>query len=313
MRKLSLFQRILNLFFPKPIILVRTLTLGTITPVVSYWKRHIVNSAPFGTKKTSLKYLEWRFNEYPLFRELMGLWGDHSDQKVLDYGCGPGNDLVGFLMHMHAKKVIGVDVSEKTLILASRRLSLHIVDPKRVELIQVSDAEPKLSLEDQSLDYIYCKGVLHHTRYLQNILKEIRRILKPEGLASIMVYNRNSIWLHLFTAYEKMIVQDAFLGIRHDEAFTRNTEGVECPIARFYAPDDFIKLCTEAGFHAEYKDGYLSKFEIELLKKLDSQTLQDDRLLDDHKGFLKTIKYDPNGLPMYKGEYAGISGVYALG
>jgi hypothetical protein len=28
----------------------------------------------------------------------------------LDYGCGPGNDVVGFLLHTNAKQVIGMDV-----------------------------------------------------------------------------------------------------------------------------------------------------------------------------------------------------------
>src|SRR5512138_913483 len=86
-----------------PKITVRTANSSDFTAVDSYWDQHIVNSKPFETQKESLGYLEWRFDEYPLFRALMGLWGDHTNQIVLDYGCGPGNDLTGFVVYSNAK------------------------------------------------------------------------------------------------------------------------------------------------------------------------------------------------------------------
>src|SRR5690348_11218347 len=43
------------------------------TPVDDYWTGHTVNSTPFRSPRQSRRYLEWRFAEYPLFRELMGL------------------------------------------------------------------------------------------------------------------------------------------------------------------------------------------------------------------------------------------------
>jgi SAM-dependent methyltransferase len=311
MNKNPLLRQLKNLFSPRPVIPVKTLASDA-TPVDAYWGRHTVNSSPFRTERKSLRYLEWRFKEYPLFRDLMGLWGEHGGQVLLDYGCGPGNDLTGFLVYSNAKKVIGIDVSEKALQLASQRLSLHRIDPQRVELIQISDAEPRIPLEDLSVDFIYCEGVLHHTSYPERILKEFRRILKPEGSASIMVYNRNSIWLHLYTAYEKMIIQNAFPGLSLEDAFTRNTDGPECPIARCYAPQEFIEICGGAGFRAEYKGGYLSKFEVDLLKKTGLRALEDPRLSDEHKDFLRALKYDPNGFPLYDEKYAGIGGVYHL-
>ena len=47
------------------------------------------------------------FDDYPLFREFAHPWGDHDGEVVLDYGCGPGNDVTGFLLHTKAKRVIG--------------------------------------------------------------------------------------------------------------------------------------------------------------------------------------------------------------
>ena len=99
------------------------------TAVDLYWGKHTVNSTPFNSAEKSLQYLEWRFGQYPLFRELMELWGEHDDRVVLDYGCGPGNDLTGLLVYIKARKVIGIDVSVKALELARRRLALHKIDP----------------------------------------------------------------------------------------------------------------------------------------------------------------------------------------
>lgn len=307
----ELFQQIRRIFLPNRRMPIKALG-SVITPVDSYWGSHTVNSTPFKSAQESLQYLEWRFEEYPLFRELMGLWGDHHEHTVLDYGCGPGNDLVGFLIHSRAKKVIGVDVSEKALTLASQRLSLHRIDPGRVELIQTSDAQPQIPLPDHSIDYIYCEGVLHHTSFPQAILQEFRRILKPASTCCIMVYNFNSIWLHLYTAFEKMILQNAFPGMSLQDAFARTTDGVECPIARCYVPEEFIELCKQTGFQVEYLGGYLSRFEIDLLKRLGSQALEDDRLGKTHKDFLRSLENDKNGLPIYHGKPAGIGGVYKL-
>ena len=73
----------------------------TDTAVDRYWTAHTVNSRPFATAEASADYLEWRFAEYPLFRELSGLWGEdmNTDNLLclgmnphLDYALGPSQD-----------------------------------------------------------------------------------------------------------------------------------------------------------------------------------------------------------------------------
>ena len=49
------------------------------------------------------------------------------------------------------------------------------------------------------------------------------RAPRPGGRGCVMVYNRDSVWYHLWTAYDKMIVEGTFEGLAVDEAFTRNT------------------------------------------------------------------------------------------
>ena len=43
------------------------------TDVDRYWTDHLVHSEPFKSVADSERYLAWRFEEYPLFREFSGL------------------------------------------------------------------------------------------------------------------------------------------------------------------------------------------------------------------------------------------------
>jgi ubiquinone/menaquinone biosynthesis C-methylase UbiE len=248
-----------------------------------------------------------------MFQELMQLYGEHEDQTILDYGCGPGNDLVGFLVYSKAKKVIGIDVSPKALDFAARRLALHHIDPVRIELIRITDSITTIPLSADSVDYIYCEGVLHHTSRPEAILQEFYRVLRPGSQACIMVYNRNSLWLHLYTVYDQMLLKKAFPNLSLEEAFSKNTDGEACPISRCYAPEELIAICKQVGFRqSEFVGGYLSLLELSLLKDLGRNAVEDSRLATEHREFLRRITYDEKAYPMYEGKYAGIGGVYRL-
>jgi ubiquinone/menaquinone biosynthesis C-methylase UbiE len=287
-------------------------TDGSRTAVDAYWAEHTVNAADYPSRRQSERQLEWRFDEYPLFREFSGLWGRHDAEVVLDYGCGPGNDLTGFALHTEARRIVGVDVSERALGLAARRLALHRIDPARIELIRISDSSSSLPLEDSSVDYLQSQGVLHHVSDPESILRDLYRVLRPGGRGCVMVYNRDSIWLHLYTAYERMLLQGQFAGLTVEEAFARNTDGEDCPISRCYRSADWMVLCEKAGFEVEFLGGYLSRHELSSLQASWARAIVDDRLAAEHRGFLRTLTLDPHGFPMHKGFHAGIGGTYRL-
>jgi SAM-dependent methyltransferase len=282
------------------------------TSVEAYWERHTVNSTPFRSAGESLRYLAKRSAEYPLFERLMDVHADHSRDVVLDYGCGPGNDIVGFAVRGKARRVIGMDVSMRALQLARSRVALHGLDSSRVELIQVSDGEPRLPLDTGAVDYLYCEGVLHHTTYPGAILSELWRVLRAGARGHIMVYNRNSLWFHLYTAYVRQIVQSDLAGLSVDDAFQRNTDGDDCPIARAYLPEDFASLCRAAGFRVSYLGGYFASQELELFRATLPAALADPRLADEQREFLSGLTLDADAYPRYVGSYAGIGGVYQV-
>ena len=112
------------------------------TVVDDYWNRHTLHPRRFVTARESERHLKWRNDMYPNFLEMMDLYGDHTGETVLDYGCGPGEDVTGFLLWSKAQKVIGMDVSGKARYQLRHRRALHEVDLNRGELIRITDGTP---------------------------------------------------------------------------------------------------------------------------------------------------------------------------
>jgi ubiquinone/menaquinone biosynthesis C-methylase UbiE len=302
---------------PGPAPSIKKLDVDDTTVVDSFWGEHTVDTTLFKSALQSKKHLEWRASLYPLFTEFMNLYGNHDGQVILDYGCGPGNDLVGYSIYTNAPKIIGIDISAKALRMAQHRLSLHNVDPARIELIHSADTATTIPLEDESIDYLQCLGVLHHTSHPEALLQEFRRVLKTGAEARVMVYNRDSVWVHLYAAYERLVLQDAFPGKNVYEIFHRTVDVEDdgtgnCPIARCHTGAEFTRFCEANGFRTEYLGGYHSDVELNALKKYLPQALKDDRLAAEHREFLARLVMDERGFPVYEGKHAGLGGVYRL-
>ena len=280
------------------------------TTVDNFWEEHTVGGKKLRNVKNAAEdraYLDWRFEEHPMFLELMDLWGEHSNEVILDYGCGPGNDVVGFLLYTKAKAVIGVDVSSKALAMAAKRLEWH---KQQAKLMRVSDAWPRIPLAADSVDYIHCAGCLQHTSNPLRILRDFYRVAKIGATGRVMVYNRDSIWLHLYVAYVEQIVNGKYPGMNAYDAFRLTTDGQECPVARNYTPEEFECLCNNAGLSCSFLGAYLTKTELGLLHYL-PEAIACEQLAPTHRHFLRDLTFD-DGLPLYQGKYAGVGGVYRL-
>jgi ubiquinone/menaquinone biosynthesis C-methylase UbiE len=106
---------------------------------------------------------------------------------VADIGCGNGRHLIPCAKH--CKKVIGLDVSKELLAIVQKK----IIEKKlnNVDLIH-SDAV-EIPLKKNSVDAVLYIATLHNIseRYRRiKSLKEINRILKPNGKAIISVWSR---------------------------------------------------------------------------------------------------------------------------
>lgn len=291
---------------------IRGAGLGFVDDVEAYWSDYTVLAKPFLTARGSLRHLDWRFREYPLFRELSGLHEVPRGATVLDYGCGPGNDLVGFATRSDARRIVGADVSPTALLLARDRLRLHGAPARRVELVRLQEGHERLALADASVDFVSSQGVLHHASDPGPVLAELARVMRPGATGSVMVYNRDSIWLHLVVAWERRVRDGVDSDRSLDDAFRRSTDGEGCPIARCHSAPEWIALCEAAGLEAEYVGGYLTRPELRGLRGSRASAIADDRLEAEHRSFLRGLTFDRAGLPMHAGSYAGLGGTYRV-
>lgn len=106
---------------------------------------------------------------------------------ILDFGCSQGNYTIPAAKVVREKgKVCALDKNGADLKELMRRAKLMKLE--NVEAIKTS-GELKISREDESLDVVLLYDVLHDYYFSVNerrkILKEIYRILKPNGLLSV--------------------------------------------------------------------------------------------------------------------------------
>ncbi len=107
-------------------------------------------------------------------------------QRLLDVACGTGT-LVRLLAESAGDSggVTGVDMSERMLAVARRKAEAEGLGPPQVEFVQ-ANAE-NLPFSDGSFDRVTASLAIHelNRQGRTNALAELKRVLKPAGLAVI--------------------------------------------------------------------------------------------------------------------------------
>lgn len=108
-------------------------------------------------------------------------------KDVLEIGVGMGSDHLEWARR-GPRRLVGIDLTERAIDFTRQRLTLYGF---RSEL-HVGDAEA-LPLPDNSFDIVYSWGVLHHSPNTRAAIGEVHRVLRPGGIARIMVYHHPSV------------------------------------------------------------------------------------------------------------------------
>jgi SAM-dependent methyltransferase len=276
--------------------------------LTEYWTRHNVTSHHrFTSVEDSLRQLELRNRQYPGYIDLLPVSGK-AGMAVLDFGCGPGHDLIGFAHYSRPRRLVGVDISTSSLEEARQRLELHGAS---AELVRVDAGDYDLPFEAGSFDYIHCSGVLMLIEDPLRMLREFWRLLRPGGELRLMVYNYDSIWLHLYVAYVIQIENGLYTDLPARVAFTRTTDGEDCPVNAVWRPGEITALGREAGFDAEFLGAAVSLWELHILPRRHIACLS-PALPDESRAFLQTLRLDPQGHPFHNDHRAGIDGCFRL-
>lgn len=104
--------------------------------------------------------------------------GDIKNKKILDFGSGLGVT-ANYLAENN--EVIAIEPSKESV---NERCTVH-------EYQQIVGSTEKLrDFADETFDVIICHNVLEYAPDRENIVKEFGRLLRPDGMISIVKHNR---------------------------------------------------------------------------------------------------------------------------
>ena len=100
--------------------------------------------------------------------------------NVLDFGCGPGSYIVPLAKLVgESGKVYALDIHP----LAIQRVQ-DIASKKQLANVETILSDCQTGLPDNSLDVVLLYDIFHHLSDPDVVLKELYRVLKPDGILS---------------------------------------------------------------------------------------------------------------------------------
>jgi SAM-dependent methyltransferase len=140
-----------------------------------------------------------------------------AGKDVLEIGVGMGADHFEWAK-AKPRSLAGIDLTERAIRFTADRLDLYGLHSD----LRLADAE-NLPFPEESFDIVYSYGVLHHSPDTALAIQEVYRVLKPGGIAKIMIYHAHSVvgymlWLRygLFAFRPSRPLRDIFA--RHLES-----------------------------------------------------------------------------------------------
>lgn len=127
------------------------------------------------------------YNAYYDRPTVLGLLGDVHGRRVLDGGCGPGLYLAELLTR--GAQAIGFDQSSDMVRLARQRLGPDVT-------IHQHDLDQPLDwLPDESIDLAVLALVIHYVHNRVAALRELHRVLRPQGRLVLSTSHPTADWL----------------------------------------------------------------------------------------------------------------------
>lgn len=194
--------------------------------VKSHWEAEVCGSR-YGS------FEEIDVNRYAV-HEYLTDWADFSSGKglkMLEIGLGTGADAQKWVES--GADYTGLDLTEAAVETTRERLSR--LDDSHQWTLQRGDAE-NLPFEDNSFDFVYSFGVLHHTPQTERAFSEVCRVLRPGGRVRAMVY-RTPSWVGVMMAAR-------YLKSPRKASY----EELESPGTKLYNFEEMRALLQRAGY-----------------------------------------------------------------
>lgn len=144
----------------------------------------IVGDLPKYSREWFERAEEYRYQREP-FIHSVAQFTRHHGKKILEVGVGAGTDHLQWARA--GAQCYGVDLTDAAIETTKAHLSLYGFESS----LRRVDAE-SLPFDDESFDLVYSWGVIHHSEHPEQVIQEIRRVLKPGGIFIGMMYGRRS-------------------------------------------------------------------------------------------------------------------------
>lgn len=218
---------------------VTELTIKDFDAFEEKYKRHSGNSTQEENEPV--------FSKFITYEDLKG-------KRVLDIATGTGFATVTFASF--GAEVTGIDITEYAVVATKRNFEVRGLTGDILKM----DGQ-KLAFPDNHFDFVCAHGCLMHMPDTNQAVREIFRVLKPEGKLYAWMYHRG--WHYWFNI---MFVRGLLLGGFFKYGFSslamtsRFSDGAHLggnPHTKFYSRGGFRRLFSQAGFsdvniHANY-------------------------------------------------------------
>lgn len=164
-------------------------THGLKAEVKAFWERGACGEVycEGGDAKSRLEAQARRRYELEPYLEPFARFHEGCGKDVLEIGVGMGADHLEWAK-ARPRSLCGVDLTERAVAFTRERLAAWGYESN----LQVADAE-KLPFPNNAFDIVYSWGVLHHSPNTPGAIEEVYRVLRPGGLARIMIYHSHSL------------------------------------------------------------------------------------------------------------------------
>jgi len=108
-----------------------------------------------------------------------------------DFGCGSGGWTIPLAKKLHHGKVYAIDILSEPLSVLNQKAKSE--DVSNIQTIKGDlEKENGSGLKEESCDFVLIANVLFQSEKKENILKEAKRVLKPNGEVLIIDWKKTS-------------------------------------------------------------------------------------------------------------------------
>ena len=178
-------------------------------------------------------------------------------KKILEVGCGTGQLSIYFSIGTN-NEVVGLDPTIESLVLAKNFSEKNNIS--NIKLVNADIFDDVLN--DNYFDFIWCNGVLHHTKDPYGAFKILIKSLKINGYVLIGLYNkygrvRTIIRRYIYKIFGRKILSKIDPTLRnlkldHDEQTAWIRDQYTHPIESLHTIDEVLK------WFKEYNIDYIS-------------------------------------------------------